>query len=189
MSGNFHEKTLLPEWKFITPDRKVFVSAANLDPDRGLHYYQPKDGPKLLIAVCGFFENYCRAVLVIALELLVLAGVSCAFGGFLTMPTAVFVVASYLMFGSFSLFLTDPNFYVSGTMDKVGQFIAGVLLAVIVPVQEFIVTDRVAGGEIIEWSYIGYICWYYLLCRVVPLVLLGMLFYRKRELGLVLRSK
>jgi len=189
MSGNFHEKTLRPEWKFITPDRKVFVSVANLDPDRGLHYYQPKDGPKLLIAVCGFFENYCRAVLVIALALLVLAGVSCAFGGFLTMPTAVFVVASYLMFGSFSLFLTDPDYYVAGAADKVGQFVAGILLAIVVPVQEFIVTDRVAGGELIEWSYIGYICWYYLLCRVLPLVLLGMFFYRRRELGLVLRSK
>lgn len=43
----------------------------------------------LLIRVTGFLENYLRAILVIAMELLILSGLACAFGGFLTLPTAV----------------------------------------------------------------------------------------------------
>ena len=189
LSGVFHEKTLRPEWGFIAPDQKVFVAAVNLDPNKGLHYYQPNDGPKLLIPVCGFFANYCRAIIVAALAITMLSALSCAFGGFLTMPTAIFVVASYLLLGSFSLYLLDEEFYVNGTVDKAGQFLARCLLAVIVPLQEFEFSTQVAGGELISFSSIWNLVWFYGFCRVVPLMLMGIWFYRRRELGLVLRSK
>ena len=189
LSGVFHEKTLRPEWGFVTPDRKVYVAVANFDPGKSLHYYQPMDGPKLLIPVCGFFANYCRAIIVAALAIVMLCAISCAFGGFLTMPTAIFVVASYLMFGSFSLFLTDEEFFVESAMDRFGQFVAHCLLAVIVPLQEFEFSTLVAGGELISFGSIWHLIWFYGFCRVAPLVLLGVWLYRRRELGLVLRSK
>jgi len=189
LAGVFHEKILRPEWGFITPDRKVYLAVVNFDPERSLHYYQPLDGPKLLIPVCGFFANYCRAIIVAALAVIIMSAISCAFGGFLTMPTAIFVVASYLMFGSFSLFLTDEEFFVESTMDKFGQFVARCLLSVVVPLQEFEFSSMVAGGELISFSSIWHLVWFYGFCRVAPLMLLGIWFYRRRELGLVLRSK
>ena len=187
MSGQFHEKALLPEWKVVTPDNKVIISAANADRHQASLFFQPADGPKLLIGVTGFFENYLRAVLVIALELLILSGFACSFGGCMSMPVAIFVEIGYLLFGSFSVYMTGLS-YISGAADKFGVFIAKMLLVVVIPLQAFDVTGPVANGELIEWSYLWTLTWYFLLCRALPLYLLCIWIYRKRELGLIVRK-
>lgn len=187
MSGEFHEKMLRPEWKMVTPDNKVVVSIVNADPGQGTQFYQPADGPKLLIKSSTFFENYMRAILVIALELIILSGFACSFGGCMSMPVAVFVEIGYLLFGSFSVYMTGLT-YLSGAADRFGVFIAKLLLVVVIPLQAFDVTDAVAGGELIEWSFVWTLTWYYLLCRALPLYLLCIWIYRKRELGLIIRK-
>ena len=186
-SGEFHEKVLRPEWKIVSPDNKIFVSVFNGDPKGGTQFYQPADGPKLLIEECGFFSNYMRAVTVIALELLILSGLACAFGGCMSMPTAIFVVVSYLLFGSFAVFMTGLD-YVSGTADHVGVFISKLILTVVIPLQAFEATGPVAGGELIEWSRIFYLGFHYFVCRAVPIFIFGIWMYRKRELGLAVRK-
>ena len=187
MSGEFHEKMLRPEWKVVTPDNSVVVSVENADPYGGNQFYQPADGPKLLIKAASFFENYMRAILVIALELIILSGFACSFGGCMSMPVAVFVEVGYLLFGSFSVYMTGLS-YISGAADKFGVFIAKMLLVVVIPLQVFDVTGPVANGELIEWSYLWTLTWYFLLCRALPLYLLCIWIYRKRELGLIVRK-
>ena len=150
-------------------------------------YFQPIDGPKLLVEVSGFFENYMRSVAIVALELLILCGLGCAFGGILTLPTAIFVAVSYLMFGSFAVYMTNLS-YVAGTADHIGQFIAKVLLLVVIPVQAFEVSGLVANGEIVELAYFWMLFKSYFIYRALPLFLLGMILYRRRELGLVIRK-
>ena len=186
-SGEFHEKVLKPEWKIVSPDNKIFVSVFNGDPKGSTQFYQPADGPKLLIEECGFFSNYMRAVVVIALELLILSGLACAFGGCMSMPTAIFVVVSYLLFGSFAVFMTGLD-YLSGTADHVGVFISKLILIVVIPLQAFEATGPVAGGELIEWSKILYLGFHYFICRAVPIFIFGIWMYRKRELGLIIRK-
>ena len=186
-SGEFHEKVLRPEWKIVSPDNKIFVGVYNGDPKGGTQFYQPADGPKLLIEECGFFSNYMRAVVVIALELLILSGLACAFGGCMSMPTAIFVVVSYLLFGSFAVFMTGLD-YLSGTADHVGVFVSKLVLTVVIPLQAFEATGPVAGGELIEWSRIAYLGWHYFVCRAVPIFIFGIWMYRKRELGLIIRK-
>ena len=188
MSGEFHEKTLRGEWQLVTPDNEVMICVINADRNQAMHYYQPADGPRLLIEVCGFAGNYTRALLVIGLQILLLAGLSCALGGFLTLPTAVFVTASYLLFGAISVFMTDQSYFVEGAADRFGQFVAKLLLTVVIPLQKFEVTDLVAGGELIEWSFIWHLVWYYLLCRALPVLIFGIYFYWRRDLGLVIRK-
>ena len=187
-SGEFHEKMLRGEWGIVTDGNEVILSVINADPYEEKHYYQPADGPKLLLEVCGFAGNYARAVLVLSLQLILMAALSCAFGGFLTLPTAVFVNSSYLLFGAISVFMTDKDYYVNGAVDRVGQFVANALLTVVIPLQRFEVTDLVAGGELVEWSMIWHLIWFYLLCRALPLVLFGIYMYWRRELGLVIRK-
>ena len=187
MSGEFHEKELRPEWNVVAPDNSVVVSAENFDPSGTSQFYQPADGPKLLIRAAGFFENYMRAVLVIALELLILSGFACSFGGCMSMPVAVFVEAGYLLFGSFSVYMTGLT-YLAGAADRFGVFVAKLLLVVVIPLQAFEVTGAVAGGELLEWSFIWTLFWYYFLCRALPLFLLCIWIYRKRELGLIIRK-
>ena len=187
MSGTFHEKELRTEWKMITPDNEIYFTYLNYDDSRSTQYFQPADGPKLLIKVCGFFGNYLRTVLVIALELLILGGLGCAFGGFLSMPTAIFVVVSYLLFGSFAVYMSSITFF-SGAADYVGHYIGRLLLWVVIPIQAFDVSGLAATGELVEFSYIWQLTFNYLLLRAVPLFALGMLLYWRRELGLVIRK-
>ena len=103
------------------------------------------------------------------------------------MPTAIFVEVAYLLFGSFSVYMTNQS-YLNGAADQIGLFVAKLLLIVVIPLQAFEHTNALAGGELIEWSLIWNLFWYYFLCRAVPLLLLGIYFYRRRELGLVIRK-
>ena len=104
------------------------------------------------------------------------------------MPTAIFMVASYLLFGAISLVLTDSEFFVTNIWDQLGRALANVLLWVVIPLQNFDVTDMLSGGELIEFSFIGNLFVNYFLLRGVPLFLFGMLLYRRREMGSAVRK-
>ena len=59
---------------------------------------------------------------VIFLELAILTGLACAAAGILTMPTAVFVVLSYLLVGSIATYLMEtPG---EAAADHFGRFIS-----------------------------------------------------------------
>ena len=187
-SGAFHENTIPAAWKAVSPEGKVIVAARNDDVYGDKQYYQPADGPKLLIRICGFEGNYIRAALVLVMQLALLAGLACALGGFLTMPTAIFMVISYLLFGSFATLLTDQSFYISTSFDKIGQLIAEAVLLVVIPLQAFDVTDLLANGELVEFSFIWELFFKYFILRGIPFFLFGIWCYRRRELGLVVRK-
>ena len=188
LSGTFYERMLPPELKVVSLKNEVRIGVANFDPYRANHYYQLADGPKLLVKMSSFEGNYLRAVLVMMLQLALLSALACAFGGFLTMPTAIFMVISYLLFGSFSTLLTDQEFYASTAWDHLGQALAKLLLMVVIPLQGFDVTDLLSSGELIEFAYIGKLFLYYFVLRGMPLFLLGIWLYRRRELGLAVRK-
>ena len=122
------------------------------------------------------------------LAMLLLSALACAFGGFLTMPTAVFVVASYLMLGTFSTLLTDQSFFVSTAWDQIGQNLAKLLLIIVIPLQAFDVTELLSTGELIEFSLIWQLFFNFFILRGLPLFLFGMWMYRRRELGLAVRK-
>ena len=187
MTGVFHEKELRPEWNVVSSDGNVFMTVSNLDNYQGNMFFQPADGPRLLVPATGFAGNYARAVLVIALELLLLAGLSCAFGAVVSMPVAIFMVVSYLLFGAFSVYMVNLD-YVGGAADRFGQLVGGVLLKVVIPLQNFDVTSVVSDGVLIEWSWIASLILNMIVLRALPLVVLGVILYRKRELGLIIRK-
>ena len=187
MTGVFHEKELRPEWNVVSSDGNVFMTVTNLDGYQGNMFFQPADGPRLLVPATGFAGNYARAVLVIALELLLLAGLSCAFGAVVSMPVAIFMVVSYLLFGAFSVYMVNLD-YVGGAADRFGQLVGGVLLKVVIPLQNFDVTSVVSDGVLIEWSWIASLILNMIVLRALPLVVLGVILYRKRELGLIIRK-
>ena len=187
MTGAFYEKELKPEWKPVSPDGQVFLTVANYDHLGGTLFFQPADGPRLLVPATGFAGNYARAVLVIGLELALLAGLSCAFGGIVSMPVAVFMVASYLLFGAFSVYMVNLE-YVGTAADRFGQLVGKILLKVVIPLQNFDVSSVIADGVLVEWSWIGGLILNMIVFRALPLVLLGIFLYRKRELGLIIRK-
>ncbi len=187
-AGEFHESRLPGDRDIVTPKGEVRIGVINFDPKRDKQYYQPNDGPKLLIEVTGFLGNYSRAVLVLVLQLVMMTMLSCAFGGFLTLPTAVFVSICYLLLGFVSSFITDKDYYVSNALDRIGQWIAWRILNVVVPLERFDVTDLIADGELVEWSQIGNIAWSCLLLRALPVAAFGIYFYWRREFGLEIKK-
>ena len=187
MTGVFHEKELRPEWKVVTPDNYVFMTVANLDRYNGTLYFQPIDGPKLLVPETGFIGNYARAVGVIAIELMLLAALSCAFAGCLSMPVAIFMVVSYLLFGAFSVYMVNLE-YIGSNADRFGQLVGKLLIKVVIPLQNFDVSSLVSDGVLIEWSWVAGLVFNMIVLRALPLVLLGVWIYRKRELGLIVRK-
>ena len=187
MTGVFHEKELRPEWKVVTPDNHVFMTVANLDRLGGTMFFQPADGPRLLVPVTGFIGNYSRAVAVIGLELMLLAALSCAFAGCLSMPVAIFMVLSYLLFGAFSVYMVNLE-YIGSNADRLGQLVGKILLKVVIPLQHFDVSSLVSDGVLVEWSWVAGLVFNMIVLRALPLVLLGVWIYRKRELGLIVRK-
>ncbi len=186
-SGTFHEKVFQGEWGVVAPDGSLTIAYTNYDPANGKQYLQFSDGPKVLIKETGFAANYARAVLVVLLELLILTGLACSAAGFLTMPTAIFVVISYLLFGSFASYMAETSYF-GGTADYIGYYVGKVLLWVIIPLQRFEVTGLVANGELVEFGMIGRLVLAYLICRALPLFAFGIFLYRRREMGLIIRK-
>lgn len=183
LSGIFTERALPTSWPPVVPDGKVFISLVNFDDYQSDQYLQPGDGPKLLIRVTGFYANFSRAIGVIAIALAVLAGLGCAFGAAVSLPTAVFLASAYLLIGTIAGFMVDgTKVIVDATW---GTRLAQILLWVIIPLQNFDATGLLADGELVEWSFIWGVFWRYFLCRTLPLVLLGIWCYRRRELALV----
>jgi hypothetical protein len=185
MSGVFNEITLPPG--LISPKGEVQVVFVNADLKKAIFFTQTADGPKLLLKVSTFGENYFRAVAVLSLQLIILAGLGCAAAAVLSMPTAVFVVMSYLMFGSIATYMVGSTYF-SGAGDVIAYWVGRFILLGVIPMQKFEVTNYVANGELIELTLMGKLFLQYFVLRAVPFFVLGMWLYRRRELGLVIRK-
>jgi ABC-type multidrug transport system fused ATPase/permease subunit len=185
MTGVFHEKKL--NASCIQEDGTVKVAFLNTDPKASGLFFQPKDGPKLLIKISGFTENFFRGVIVIFIQLAVLAGLACAAASAMSMPTAVFIVISYLIFGSFATFMGGASF-TGSAVDQVGYTVSKILLTIVIPIQNFEISPFIANGELIELSYIWGVIWKYLILRGMPIYLFGIWLYWRRELGLVIKK-
>jgi hypothetical protein len=185
MSGVFNEITLPPG--LISPDGEVQIIFMNTDIHQAPFFTQTADGPKLLLKVSTFGENYFRAVVVLSLQLIILAGLGCAAAAILSMPTAVFVVMSYLLFGSVATYMVDTTYF-GGAGDVIAYWVGKILLLAVIPMQKFEVTNYVANGELIELTLMGKLFLEYFVLRALPFFVLGMWLYRRRELGLVIRK-
>ena len=193
MCGVFHEIALSPAT--IDKEGVVTVAFTNFDLEGKPVFFQAADGPKLLIKTGSFLENYLRAVFMIFLKLLFLAGLACAAGGILSMPTAVFVVLSYLLLGIFATFVIDsdsaseeePSRF-EAFQEAVGRITGRTLLLGIIPMHKFEVTDEVANGELVESKFIAKTFFEFFILRGLPIFLVGVWLYRRREMGTIIQK-
>ena len=166
---------------------KVNLRYINIDNAQDKVYFQTIDGPKLLIKVTGFTGNFVRGLIVILLMLMVYAGISCCAAAAFSMPTSIFTVLSYMFLGSVAPLvmttsqLADPSKYT-------GYWIGKVAMLIVAPLQEFEISQKIAGGELVEFAYIGELFGEYFMLKALPFILLGMWLFWKRELGLVIRK-
>ncbi len=189
-AGAFQEFALENPSRFITDANTARFALWNIDAGFKSMFIQPADGPKLLVKVTGFTGNYLRFVLVMMIELLILCGLGCAFGGILTLPTAIFVSLSYVLFGSFAAYIESnvANGEALGFFEQLGVGVSSLIQWVVIPLQDFELGGVLADGELLEFGMIGILFLKYFILRALPIMLIGIILYRRRELGLVLRK-
>jgi len=195
MGGVFNEMVLTPD--IISPSGNAIIGFTNFDPQRKTVFFQLNDGPKLLVKVTGFIENYCRAIFIMFLKLLFLTGLSCAIGGIVSTSVGIFSVISYLLFGAFSTYLIDFENKMldmggpataQSLQDLIGSFMSKALMIFIIPMQNFEISSLLSGGELIELTMIGKLILLNVLLKGVPFILLGIWLYKRREIGLVIKK-
>lgn len=176
----------------IVRDGKARIVFMNLDPEMKSLFFQVADGPKLLIKETGFLNNYARAVFVILLEVFTLAGLACAAGSALSMPTAVFMVVAYIAMGSFSSFLIGSSEAYGDApptefIESFGLATSRVLRLGLIPLQDFSVSDKIANGELVELSHVARLLLNCVALKALPIFALGAWLYWRRELGLAVK--
>jgi len=187
MGAVFQEDILPPE--SIKKNQSIEISFTNLDPKKVPLFFIPKDGPKLLIKVGAFWDNYLRAGLVLSIQLLIATLISCSFASFLSMPTAIFTSSVYFLTSVFIPKLVSNS---SVPIDSVSSIITWCLEQCVIwttiPMNYFDVATSLANGEIIEMSFIFIILFKVFLLRTIPIMTIGVFIYKRRELGLVIRK-
>ncbi|HPN84453.1 MAG TPA: hypothetical protein PK821_03855, partial [Victivallales bacterium] len=103
MCGVFLEERISPA--IVDSDGTAVMGFLNADQEGSPLFFQPGDGPKLLERRCSFLENYLRAVMMIFLRIILLAGLGASAGAIFSMPVAVFMVISYLLLGIATTFV------------------------------------------------------------------------------------
>ena len=169
------------------------IGFANLQSkDSEVMHFQVTESPRLLLKETSFLNNYFRAMLGIAMGILALGLIASSFSAFLSMPTAVFLTLSYLLTGLFSSYLISSIEATGGDnlefLDRVGSTLARIMMSLLIPVQSFFVSGHLATGTLIEFSYLGNLLIFNIIFKGLPLALLGIWLYWRRELALAMKQ-
>ena len=174
---------------FFVYDGKAEVGFLNKDTKTSELNFEEGKGPFLLIREAGFFSNYCRAILVMAIGILSVTLLASAVAACLSLPIAIFFSAAYMLTGGLANYLVtsipDSIDYQSEYTGTFGYQFGELLLNLIVPLQDFFVTGYLANGELIGFPFIGMLFAKDFVLRMLPVFLLGAWIYTRRELALV----
>jgi len=151
---------------------------------------QEADGPFLMVRETGFLNNYLRAVLVLFLGIAAVALVSSALAAYFTLPTSVFLAASYGLLCIFAVYLMGSFAEMGDSLsfgDRIARALSEGVFFLLIPVRDFFLTTELATGQLIDFARIGRLIFYNIVLRGLPLFLAGMLLYTRRELALAMK--
>ena len=174
---------------YFVYDGTAQVGFLNKDTKTSELNFEEGKGPFLLIREAGFFSNYCRAILVLAIGILSVTLLASAVAACLSLPIAIFFSAAYMLTGGLANYMVtsipDAIDYQAEYTGTFGYQFGDLLLNLIVPLQDFFVTGYLANGELIGFPFIGMLFAKDFVLRMLPVFLLGAWIYTRRELALV----
>jgi hypothetical protein len=174
---------------YFVYDGKAQVGFLNKDTNTSELNFEEGRGPFLLIREAGFFSNYCRAILVMAVGILSVTLLASAVAACLSLPIAIFFSAAYMLTGGLANYLVssipDVADFQAEYTGTFGYRFGDLMLNLIVPLQDFFVTGHLANGELISFPFIGLLFAKDFILRMLPVFLLGAWIYTRRELALV----
>ena len=170
-------------------DGKAEVGFLNKDKNTAELNFEEGKGPFLLIREAGFFSNYCRAILVLAIGILSVTLLASAVAACMSLPIAIFFSAAYMLVGGLANYMVtsipDALDYQAEYTGTFGYRFGDLLLNLIVPLQDFFVTGHLANGELVSFPFIGMLFAKDFVLRMLPVFLFGAWIYTRRELALV----
>ena len=174
---------------YFVYDGKAEVGFLNKDTKVGELNFEEGRGPFLLIREAGFFSNYCRAILVMAIGILSVTLLASAVAACMSLPISIFFSAAYMLTGALANYLVTSipdvlDFQAEYTV-TFGYRFGDLMLNLIVPLQDFFVTGYLANGELVSFPFIGMLFVKDFVLRMLPVFLLGTWIYTRRELALV----
>ena len=173
---------------YFVYDGKAEVGFLNKDTHTSELNFEEGRGPFLLIRETGFFSNYCRAILVLAIGILSVTLLASAVAACMSLPISIFFSAAYMLTGGLANYLvTSIPDVVDFQAEYTGTFgyqFGDLMLNLIVPLQDFFVTGHLANGELISFPFIGMLFAKDFVLRMLPVFLLGAWIYTRRELAL-----
>ncbi len=175
-------------------DGDAYLRFANLgQPGADTLHFQVTDSPRLLIKQVSFLNNYVRAAFTTALGIFALGLIASSAAAFLSMPTAVFITLSYVLTGMFSSYIISSIDATSegidvNLLDAIGTCTGRVMMSLLIPVQSFFVSGSLATGELIEYSLIAHLLIFNIILKGLPLCLLGIYLYWRREAALAMKQ-
>lgn len=174
---------------YFVYDGTAQVGFLNKDTKTSELNFEEGRGPFLLIREAGFFSNYCRAILVLAIGILSVTLLASAVAACMSLPIAIFFSAAYMLTGGLANYMVtsipDSIDFQSEYTGSFGYKFGELMLNLIVPLQDFFVTGYLANGELIDFPFIGVLFAKDFLLRMLPVFLFGAWIYTRRELALV----
>ena len=198
LSGVYHEFAVpgsTQSGQKLFHDGKTELTYFNLtDPNQGPSvHFQVLESPKILIKVSSFTSNFIRMLFVTAMGLFALCLVAAFASSFLTMPTALFISLAYIFLGMFSKYIVS-NIEVMGghesvtILDRIGGWTGEMISSLLIPIQDFFASSLLSVGELIEFSFMLDLFIFNILLKGLPLCVLGMYLYYRRETALAMRK-
>lgn len=174
---------------YFVYDGTAQVGFLNKDTKTSELNFEEGRGPFLLIREAGFFSNYCRAILVLAIGILSVTLLASAVAACMSLPISIFFSAAYMLTGGLANYMVtsipDSIDFQSEYTGSFGYKFGELMLNLIVPLQDFFVTGYLANGELIDFPFIGVLFAKDFLLRMLPVFLFGAWIYTRRELALV----
>ena len=193
MSGSFYEITIPAT--YIDPDGRLVIGYTNEDAGDSSIMFQLADGPTLLAPATGFLSNYARAVVLVLLQLAFLAALGCTVGAVFSSPVALFVAASYLVIGLLVQTATNVpvkddfgTYQYKSILDRGAHYVALGVSKAVVSVDDFDASADLIRGRLITTVRIVFTAGTLILLRTLPMAVIGVWIFTRRELGLVIRG-
>ena len=188
LTANRNEMPVPIRPTFFIYDGKAQLGFLNKDTATSELNFEEGKGPFLLIRETGFFSNYCRSILVLSLGIVSVTLLAASVAACLSLPIAIFFTAAYMLTGGLANYLVnsipDTIDYQPEYTEAFGYQFGKLMLNLIVPLQDFFVSGRLASGELVSFGFIGGLFAMDVIVRTVPVFLIGAWIYTRRELAL-----
>ena len=193
MSGVYQEIPLPPS--VIARDGTFQFAYRNLAEANGSVVFQLNDGPCLLVPAGGFAANYCRAIFLVLLQLAFLAALGCTVSAIFSSPVAIFMATSYIVLGIIvQAAVTPPGragdgaYTYKNRLEQATHLLAVGVQKAVVSVNDFNASQDLTQGHKISLWRLGESFGLLIGLRTLPMALLGIWIFTRRELGLVIRE-